>query len=171
VAATNLKLTLTADAPDITVFDGTALLSRQNTGDPFVFAIDEAATDSLVTLWIHMGRRSNTSQGALRLDVHLAPPGGPEGAKFLLSPCRPNPFRDATNLSFSVPQNGRAVVRIYDVSGRLVRTVDDSYREAGPHQVRWDGSSGSGDAVANGVYFVRLEVAGDSRTRKVVLLR
>jgi hypothetical protein len=178
VAATNLKLTLTADAPDITVFDGTALLadvppgsSRQNTGDPFVFAIDEAATDSLVTLWVHMGRRSNTSQGALRLDVHLAPPAGPEGAKFLLSPCRPNPFRDATNLSFNMPRNGRAVVRIYDVSGRLVRTVDDSYREAGPHQVLWDGSSSGGDPVASGVYFVRLEVAGDSRTRKVVLLR
>jgi len=52
-----------------------------------------------------------------------------------------------------------------------VRTVDDSYREAGPHLVLWDGSSGGGDPVANGVYFVRLEVAGDSRTRKVVLLR
>ena len=178
VAATDLKLTLTADTPDITVFDGTTVLadvppgsSRQNTGDPFVFAIDEAATDSLVTLWVHPGQRSNASQGALHLDVHLAPPGGPEGAKFLLSPCRPNPFRNATNLSFNMQQDGRAVVRIYDVSGRLVRTVDDSYREAGPHQVLWDGSSDSGDAVANGVYFVRLEVAGDSRTRKAVLLK
>jgi flagellar hook assembly protein FlgD len=70
-----------------------------------------------------------------------------------------------------MPQDGRAAVRIYDVSGRLVRTVDDSYREAGPHQVFWDGSNGSGDAVANGVYFVRLEAAGDSKIRKVVLLK
>ncbi|MCK4680763.1 T9SS type A sorting domain-containing protein, partial [bacterium] len=89
----------------------------------------------------------------------------------LLSPCRPNPFRNATNLSFNMPQNGRAVVRIYDVSGRLVKTVDDSFREAGPHQVLWNGSNGNGDAVANGVYFVRLEAAGDSKTRKVVFLR
>jgi hypothetical protein len=178
VAATGLKLVLTADTPDITIFDGTAVLadvppgsSRQNAGDPFVFAVDEAVTDSLVTLWIHPGPRSNTRQGAMRLDVRLSPPGGPGGAKFVLSPCRPNPFRDATNLSFNMPQNGRAVVRVYDVSGKLVRTVDDSFREAGPHQVLWDGRSGNGDTVANGVYFVRLETAGDSRTRKVVLLR
>jgi len=178
VAATDLKLTLTADTPDITVFDGTAVLadvppgsSRQNTGDPFVFAVDEAATDSLVTLWVHPGRRSNARQGAIRLDLQLRPQVEPVDQRLLLNPCRPNPFRNTTNLSFNMPRDGRAVVRIYDVSGRLVRTVDDSYREAGPHQVLWNGSNGSGDAVANGVYFVRLEAAGDSKTRKVVFLR
>ena len=178
VAARDLKLTLTADTPDITVFDGTAVLadvppgsSRRNTADPFVFAIDAAATDSLVTLWVHPGRRSNTRQGAMRLDLHLRSRAEPVHAKLLLSPCHPNPFLERTSLSFNMPQEGRAVVRIYDVSGRLVRTVDDSFREAGPHEVRWNGRNRSGDAVASGVYFVRLEAAGDSKTRKVVLLR
>ncbi|MCK4511208.1 T9SS type A sorting domain-containing protein, partial [bacterium] len=178
VPATNLKLTLTGDTPGITVFDGTAVLAdvaagslQQNTGDPFVFAIDEAATDSLVTLWIHPGRRSNTRQGAIRLDLHIRQQLEPVDPRLLLSPCRPNPFGVSTNLSFNVPQEGRAVVRVYDVSGRLVRTVDDSFREAGSHLVPWDGKNGNGDAVASGVYFVRLETAGDSRIRKVVLLR
>jgi hypothetical protein len=136
-----------------------------------VFAIDEAATDSLVTLWVHAGRRSNTRQGAIRLDLHIRPQVESVDPRLLLNPCHPNPFVGATTVLFSVPQEGRAVVRVYDVSGRLVRTLDDSLREPGPHEVRWNGRNGDGDAVASGVYFVRLEAAGHSKTRKVVLLR
>ena len=178
VAATGLELTLTSDASAVAVFDDSTALqnieagsSGRNDGDPFTFSIDAATQDSLVTLWMQPGRDSNTRQGAVRLDLYVAPPGESEIGRLLLSPCRPNPFRDATKLSFNMPQDGRAVVRVYDVSGRLVRTVDDSFREAGPHQILWDGSNGNGDAIARGVYFVRLEAAGDSKTRKVVLLR
>ena len=178
VAATDLKLTLTKDTPDITVFDGTAMLadvpsgsSRQNDDDPFVFAVDEAAAGSLVTLWIHAGRKSNTRQGAIRLDLHIRPQANPVHPKLLLNPCHPNPFLDGTTVSFSMPERGRAVVRVYDVSGRLVKTVEDSVCGPGPQQVRWDGSNGEGEAVASGVYFVMLEAAGDSKTRKAVLLR
>ncbi|MCK4409931.1 MAG: T9SS type A sorting domain-containing protein, partial [Candidatus Eisenbacteria sp.] len=178
VAATNLEFTLTSGASSITVLDDSAALqdieassSGRNTGDPFAFSIDAATQDSLVTLWIQPGCDSNTRQGAVRLDLHIVPPDGSEGARLLLSPCRPNPFGGATTVLFNVPREGRAVIRVYDVSGRLVRTVDDSFREAGPHEVRWNGRNGNGDAVASGVYFVRLEAAGNSKTRKVVLLR
>jgi hypothetical protein len=52
-----------------------------------------------------------------------------------------------------------------------VDVVDDSFREAGPHIVPWDGTNSDGDAVAAGVYFIRLEAAGGAESRKAVLLR
>ncbi len=178
VAATGISLTLTGGTPGIRITDTAALLddiqpgsAAQNSDAPFTVEIDAAIHDSLATLWVSMGPDANTRQGALRLDMHVGRTPGPVSPRLLLYPCRPNPFTDGTNVEFNMPAGGRAVVRVYDVAGRLVRTVDDSVRQAGPQQVHWDGSNGAGKTVASGVYFVMLEAAGDARTRKVVLLR
>jgi hypothetical protein len=178
VAATGVDLTLTGSTSGVTFPDATALLADiqpgsavRNASDPFTLSIDAAIQDSLATLWVRIGADSNTRQGAVRFDMRVGRRIDPVKAKLLLHPCHPNPFLDGTNVSFNMPDNGRAVVRVYDVSGRLVRTVDDSVREAGPQQVTWNGSNGDGEAVASGVYFIMLEAAGDSKTRKVVLLR
>ena len=60
---------------------------------------------------------------------------------------------------------------VYDVAGRRVATLIDDARETGPGEVRWRGHNNAGRRVSAGVYFVRVRVAGETRTSRVVLVR
>jgi hypothetical protein len=88
-----------------------------------------------------------------------------------LLPTRPNPFRTHTSVLFATPVAGEAAVAIYDVAGRRIRTLLGERVEPGVHTLRWDGRDQKGRAVASGVYFVRLRVAGEHDTRRLVRLR
>lgn len=84
----------------------------------------------------------------------------------------PNPFGHTTALSYELPTAGVVGVRVFDVSGKLVRTLVDSERqEAGPRALVWNGRADDGRAVASGVYFFRVDIGGESLERRAVLLR
>ncbi len=83
----------------------------------------------------------------------------------------PNPFRPGTSLHFVMPDDGRADLAVYDVSGRLVRRLLDRALPSGPHQVSWDGTDETGRDVASGVYFARFETDTLSASTKMVLVR
>ncbi len=83
----------------------------------------------------------------------------------------PNPFNPVTRVSFSLKQKGHVSMRVYDVSGRLVRVLVDEVREAGAYEVVWDGANDRGSATASGIYFCRMEADEYQRTVKMVLLR
>jgi hypothetical protein len=84
----------------------------------------------------------------------------------------PNPSRAGTKVRFDLPQSGGHVsVRIYNMVGRLVRHLGDSDLPAGLNEVEWDGCDATGDRVAAGVYFYRIEVDGAQQLRKVVVLK
>ena len=88
-----------------------------------------------------------------------------------LGPVSPNPSASGTVISFEVPSVTPVKIGIYDVTGQLVRTVYDAQASAGTHRVEWDARDSSGNRVARGVYFVRME-AGDFRaSEKLVLLK
>ncbi len=84
----------------------------------------------------------------------------------------PNPFNPATTIRYSIAERGHVSLRIYDVTGRLVRTLVDG--EVSPEAVRpvtWNGLNDSGQPVSSGVYFGRLETKGFTQTKKLVLLK
>ena len=84
----------------------------------------------------------------------------------------PNPFNPSTVIRYGIADPGRVTVRIYDASGRLVRDlVDDAHAVPGAYVVRWDGTNDEGRRVASGVYFYRLDSAGTTRVRKMVVLK
>ncbi len=83
----------------------------------------------------------------------------------------PNPFNPMTRIAFSLPQPGTVSVSVYDVTGRLVNTLGGSEYEAGRGEIVWDGTDEAGRAVATGVYLYRMEVAGEWRDGKMVLLK
>jgi len=89
----------------------------------------------------------------------------------VLYPSIPNPARGSCFIRYALPEPSQVTLRIYDVSGRLVRELEKGMRSAGANSVRWDGRDESGRPVAGGVYFYRLEAGGFTRTRSVVLLR
>ncbi len=84
----------------------------------------------------------------------------------------PNPFNPHTSVSFQMPSSGTADVRVYDAAGRLVRTLlAGDERDAGSHQVVWDGRDDAGRGVAAGVYFSRIIAGGREASAKMVLLK
>jgi hypothetical protein len=96
----------------------------------------------------------------------------PELASFALRQNFPNPFNPTTTLRFSVPTGAEHVgLRILNVGGRVVRTLVDGPVGPGTHSRVWDGTDDRGEAVASGVYFMRLEAGGEVETRKMTLLK
>jgi hypothetical protein len=83
----------------------------------------------------------------------------------------PNPFNPAATIRLEIPRESRVTLRIYDVSGRLVRTLVEGRRDARVHEVTWDGTDDSGRRVTSGVYFCRLTAGTSVQVRKAVLLK
>jgi hypothetical protein len=92
--------------------------------------------------------------------------------RFALHQNVPNPFNPTTVIRYDVPAGGGHVtLRIYDVAGRLVRTLVDGVQEAGVKSLVWNGANNSGSRVSTGVYFYRLTAPGFEQTRKMVLIQ
>jgi hypothetical protein len=82
----------------------------------------------------------------------------------------PNPFNPTTTIRFDLAQAGRVELRVFDVAGRLVRTLASGVHEPGRHTMVWNGLDTGGRRVASGVYFYRLDAPEFVATRKLVLL-
>ncbi|MBE0564828.1 MAG: hypothetical protein IH621_02650 [Krumholzibacteria bacterium] len=83
----------------------------------------------------------------------------------------PNPFNPATTISWWLPQAGHLGLEVFDVRGRLVRTLADGPAPAGAGEVRWDGRAGDGRAAAAGVYFYRLQAGDRTLVGKMALIK
>jgi hypothetical protein len=93
-------------------------------------------------------------------------------SRYALYQNAPNPFNPTTEIRYDVPSSGGHVqLRVYDVHGRLIRTLVDAPETAGAKSVIWDARDDSGSLVATGVYFYRLDAPGFSETRKTVVMK
>ncbi len=92
---------------------------------------------------------------------------------FALWAAYPNPFgaTDGTVLALAAPSSAPVELKIFDVQGRLVRTLHEGAVERGVQRFIWRGESENGEPAAAGVYFVRMKAPGVNAVRKVVLLR
>jgi hypothetical protein len=96
--------------------------------------------------------------------------------RFQLLPSGPNPFVELTRVRFRVPAQLGSTdlltsVAVYNVEGKLVRTLMREALQPGEHVVEWRGDDWQGDQVANGIYFVRLSAGGADLVKKVSVLR
>jgi len=89
----------------------------------------------------------------------------------------PNPFNSSTTVVYSIPKTTNVELSMYDICGRLIRSLVRGKASAGTYSVRWDGKDNSGKEVSSGVYLYRLRAGqgkgqGDFvRVRKMVLVR
>jgi hypothetical protein len=83
----------------------------------------------------------------------------------------PNPFNPATTIRFALPERGHVDLVVYDCSGMEVARLLDADREAGVHEVVWNGKSRAGGKAASGIYFYRLTAGKTTLTKKMVLLK
>ncbi|HDR00365.1 MAG TPA: T9SS type A sorting domain-containing protein [candidate division WOR-3 bacterium] len=88
-----------------------------------------------------------------------------------LAACRPNPFSRLTQIRYQFPREGEALLRVYDASGRVVRTLAEGRHKPGVYTVTWDGTDARGRTVPNGVYFYRLDAPGFRDVKKAVVMK
>jgi hypothetical protein len=111
------------------------------------------------------------------IDPCPVPSGGPgTGSEIVVKVNRlyqnePNPFNPRTAIRFSVAARGPVELSIYDVGGRLVKTLVDRPMDGGLHTVVWDGTDNASHKVGSGVYWSQLKVGDYISTKKMILLK
>jgi hypothetical protein len=114
--------------------------------------------------------------GAIGLEVQPLPlsvvgPAMPP-SRFGVGQSIPNPTSEAAVIEFELPVEESAWVEIYDVEGRLVRSIDSTGSGAGRQAVRWDTRDAFGQRVAPGVYFYWVvSASGSSESRRLTVVR
>lgn len=83
----------------------------------------------------------------------------------------PNPFNPTTTIQFNIPSKTDVMLSIYDISGKLIKTMVNEELESGYHTVKWSGDDETGKAVSSGMYVYRLDVNGETYTRRCILLK
>lgn len=69
----------------------------------------------------------------------------------------PNPFNPSTTISYSLPSESNVKIAIYDIMGRIVKTLASESKPMGSYQVTWDGTNSNGARVTSGIYLYRFE--------------
>ncbi|MBI4720014.1 MAG: T9SS type A sorting domain-containing protein [Chitinivibrionia bacterium] len=83
----------------------------------------------------------------------------------------PNPFNPSTIIRYELAKTGRVTLKLYDVSGALVKVLEDRDREPGRYEVGWNGLNERGEHVSSGVYFYVLETPGARLAKKMLCVK
>ncbi len=167
------------DIGPVTVYEDLVVLAESLSDTFYVREADEtgffAYQVNATDIDGHQSRGSNIVFHTVSdiTDTEMTPP-----LRTTLLPNYPNPFNPSTMIRFIV--GGRVgdtaspltvTLELFDIGGRRVRSFADRLLVPGEYSVVWNGRSSSGEAVSSGIYFLRLEVGGESFNRKLVLLR
>ena len=112
-------------------------------------------------------------EAAFRLFMYGEAAVGELPKVFSLAQNVPNPFNPATTIAYGVPAGAsvQVTLKVYNLRGRLVRTLVDEVRVPGAYIVFWDGTDEVGRQVSSGVYFYRMIAVNFMQSRKMVLLK
>ncbi|MBN1895257.1 M20/M25/M40 family metallo-hydrolase [bacterium] len=83
----------------------------------------------------------------------------------------PNPFNTATFCTYSLPEASHVTLKIFDSSGREIRSLLDEYQPAGVRTVIWDGCDGNARPVDSGIYILRLRTNREMQAQKMLLVK
>lgn len=88
------------------------------------------------------------------------------GMSYSLGQNFPNPFNPVTKISYQIPGSSHVTLNIYDITGRLVKTLVNEVRDEGVHSITFDGSG-----LSSGTYFYRLQAGDFVQIKKMVLIK
>ena len=153
--------------PDVLIVDGPG-------------SLDDFADEDVQGTWIlnvsdnQFGATGTLNSWHLTLELGTGAPTPDEGhgakrTKMLGNV--PNPFNPRTVIAFELGRTGPVRLNIFDLRGRLVRSLVDGEMVAGIHQVIWDGMDGAGKPASSGIYFSKLMADGDTQVNKMTLVR
>ncbi len=159
----------------VAIYNGRTWSVRYNTGSGYVTGdgyLDFTDGLKITQFQVPSGVTWTSESGAFpNLPTGVQDGNLPTHASCLLQN-HPNPFNPHTTISFDLPIRSAVCLQVYDVSGRLVRTLlNDEMVQQGRNEVVWNGRNASGRQVASGVYFYRLDAAGQVETKRMVLAK
>ena len=144
------------------------LSSEPITGARVFRFVDPEAPAGEITYWLQeIGEDGRTTWlGSVLLSaVGTSLPG------HVLHPSRPSPIKSVALIPFDINEAAHVTLTVYDVRGRVVRTLQDERLNTQSYVVEWDGRNDGGNQVASGVYFCKLVVGEFQDVRKLTLLR
>ena len=107
--------------------------------------------------------------------IALAQPVRPvaiaQPTRFAFAPTFPNPFNGSTQITYTLATDILVELRVYNALGQTVRTLLHQYREAGTHQIHWDGKDDQGRVLASGTYLLIMRAGPVRQATKMLLLR
>ena len=91
--------------------------------------------------------------------------------RFTLHQNYPNPFNPVTNLDYDLPEDAMVNITVFDMMGKVVRTLVNDQQSAGYKTLQWNAMSNSGQPVSSGLYIYTIQTGEFSKTRKMILLK
>jgi hypothetical protein len=95
--------------------------------------------------------------------------------EFALAQNYPNPFNPSTRIQYDIPdrlsESVQVTVRVYNLLGDLVATIEDTKRQPGQYSIEWDGTSLSGERVSSGIYIYQMVAGGFRSTKRMLVLK
>ncbi len=98
--------------------------------------------------------------------LSVEPVSGTIPANFSLSQNYPNPFNPETNIKFSIPVSSNVKLTVFDITGKIVSVLVNENLNAGVYSISYNAS-----VISSGAYFYRLETAGYTETRKMIIVK
>jgi PKD repeat protein len=137
---------------------------------------------SMITLFAGTGSGSHTfsvdisgnlaTGGKFKATLDVVVRGPVNGSDFASASVSPNPLNPQTKLSFATSKPGSVKIDMFDLQGRLVRTIQSStFMTAGQHELTIDGRGQSGEKLASGVYFIRGETVDGTFKNTITILK
>ena len=90
----------------------------------------------------------------------------PLAISYSLSEAYPNPFNPTTTMTLTMPVSGDIKVEVYNLLGQVVSTLTSGYMEVGTYTLTWDASD-----ISSGMYFVKAQADGFTKTQKLMLVK
>lgn len=183
-SANNVEATLQSSDPDITILDSFASFGdmppgwqANNDSAPYSFEVVSAITDTLADFSLFISANQDSYQTVAYFTVALGPPLGiAEGEHqlpytYALLQNYPNPMRNITTIRYQLPKKEKVSLKIYDVVGRLVKTLINELKEPGYYTIHWHGKDDRERKASAGVYFYRIQAGNYTNTKKMVLFK
>jgi hypothetical protein len=83
----------------------------------------------------------------------------------------PNPFNPSTTIKYTMADNALVTIKVYDITGQLVKTLINGHQNPGAHTIQWNGKNNSNTNVASGLYFVEMVSGKFTKVNKMMLIR
>jgi len=91
--------------------------------------------------------------------------------EFSLQQNYPNPFNAGTTIEYQLSETSRVQLKIFDILGQEVVTLNEGTQPAGLHRIQWDGLTSGRQRAASGVYLYRIMAGERTETKKLLLLK
>jgi Calcineurin-like phosphoesterase/Bacterial Ig domain len=164
VGVTSVDILLSLDGG--TTYPDTLAAGEPNDGE-YAWAVDgDTSSSARIKLVVYDGG-GNSGEDASDGDFEVREVSGGIPSHLVIMGAAPNPFSQHAVIKFGLPRDGNVQIDLYDVSGKFVARLVEGPYSAGYHGVDWD----TRQAVAAGIYVLRIQMGSDTATSKVVIPR